>query len=576
MVKIITIDAMRRIEAAADVAGISYALMMERAGAGVAARAAQMLSDLPEARVTVLVGAGNNGGDGLVAGRILADETGAQVRFYLLKQRAESDTNFKAVQDRGLYIAYADDDRDMRLLRTMVASADLVIDALFGIGVRLPLKDAAARVLRGVNQAINERRAEQQAALGAGALINPVHAGLTPPPGVKVLAVDCPSGLDCDTGLLDKNTISADETVTFIAAKPGLFLLPGADEVGQLTVAPLGLPADTGDMDKEPITLVHAQSVKEMLPKRADFSHKGTYGRAFIVSGSINYTGAAALAAKAAYNVGAGLVTVAAPQPVLTALAAKLLEPTWLPLPHDMGVIAESAANLVLGEMTRTRALLVGPGLGQEETTGKFLKALFTSAGKPQHPARRGIGFTSATPANSPQQQDTEIETSLPPLVIDADGLNLLAGMDNWSALLPPDTIITPHPGEMSRLTGQTTEQIQKNRWETARQAAAQWDVIVLLKGAHTVIAAPDGRLAVLPFKTDALATAGTGDVLAGAIAGLLAQGAPAFEAAVCGGYLHGLAAEMAGHQFGSGRGVCAGDVLDMLPYACGMVDQES
>lgn len=576
MVKIVTIDAMRKIEAAADAAGTSYALMMERAGAGVAARAAQMLSGLLQARVTVLVGAGNNGGDGLVAGRILADETSTEVRFYLLKRRDGNDPNFKEVLERGLFMVYADDDRDLRVLRNMVASADLVIDALFGIGVRLPLKDGAARIMRTTNQAIHERQAEYQAAQQTGAIIHPTEVEFLPQRGVKVLAVDCPSGLDCDTGILDKNAIPADETITFIAAKPGLFLLPGANTVGRLAVASLGLPADTGGMDKEPITLAHARSIKTMLPERHDFSHKGTYGRTLIVSGSINYTGAAALAAKAAYNIGAGLVTVAAPHPVLALLAAQLLEPTWLPLPHDMGVIAESAANLLIEAMIDARALLVGPGLGQEETTGKFLKSLLAKAGQSQLPTRRSIGFTPAQAIDSLQKQDAHANSSLPPLIIDADGLNLLAKIENWPALLPLNSIITPHPGEMSRLTGQSVEYIQQNRWEMARQAAAQWKVIILLKGAHTVIAAPDGRMTILPFKTDALATAGTGDVLAGAIAGLVAQGAPAFEAAVCGGYLHGLAAEMAAQQFGSGRGVCAGDVLDMLPYACGMLDHKS
>jgi NAD(P)H-hydrate epimerase len=183
--------------------------------------------------------------------------------------------------------------------------------------------------------------------------------------------------------------------------------------------------------------------------------------------------------------------------------------------------------------------------------------------------ARRKIGFMFDNTATA----DADVsDTNLPPLVIDADGLNLLSEIENWWTLLPPRTILTPHPGEMARLAGMETDEVQSNRWEIAARKAADWNAIVVLKGAHTVIAESDGRVAVLPFKTDALATAGTGDILAGAITGLLAQGLSPFEAAFVGGYIHGLAGQQAAEWLGSTRAVIAGDVLDSLTDAIALV----
>jgi NAD(P)H-hydrate epimerase len=558
---------MRRIEAAADGAGVSYDQMMQSAGRATAERVLEILADCPEPRVTVLIGPGNNGGDGLVAGRIVAEQSDTQVRFYLLKPRDTDDPNFVAVRDAGLLIANAQDDRDKRVLRNMVASADVVIDALFGIGVNLPIKDEAAKVLRNVRQMLDEQ--SQLASSNSSVMPSKPQARLSTKP--YVIAVDCPSGLNCDTGELDPNAIPADETITFIAAKPGLLTFPGAEMVGKLSVAPIGVSQDIDELNNERRTLVDAAMARRLLPVRPANANKGTFGKAMVVAGSLNYIGAAGLAAHAAYRIGAGLVTVGAPQPVVAVLAAQLLEPTWLLLPHDMGVLSEGAAEVILGEVGNYQALLLGPGWGREETTKSLLSALFArTATAPKRTARRKIGFAAGATASEAANNS---EISLPPLVVDADGLNLLSEIEDWSTLLPVRTILTPHPGEMARLSGLDKDEIEANRWEIVARKAAEWNVVLVLKGAHTLIAEPDGRIAALPFKTDALATAGTGDVLAGSIVGLLAQGLAPFDAAVVGGYLHGLAGQQAAEWLGSTRSVVAGDVLDGMAEAIALVE---
>jgi ADP-dependent NAD(P)H-hydrate dehydratase / NAD(P)H-hydrate epimerase len=567
LIKVVSVEQMRQIEAAADAASMSYDQMMQAAGRAAADRVLELIADRQDARVTVLVGPGNNGGDGLVAGRIVAQESVAQVRFYLLKAREDSDANFIAVKEAGLLIANAQDDRDKRVLRNMVASADVVVDALFGIGVQLPIKDEAAKVLRNVRQALDgqEDLPPRRALI---TLASPDDSRPATKP--YVVAVDCPSGLDCDTGELDKNAIPADETITFIAAKPGLFIFPGAEAVGQLSVAPIEIPEDLEPLQNEKRIVVDGDSVRDLLPARPANANKGTFGKALVVAGSVNFVGASGLSAQAAYRVGTGLVTVGAPHPVVALLAAQFLEPTWLLLPHDMGVLSENAAELIQEEVGEYNALLLGPGWGRENTTRGLLTRLFEKPAAPsKRIARRKIGFMFDSTATA----DGEVtETNLPPLVIDADGLNLLSEIENWWTLLPARTVLTPHPGEMARLAGITTEEVQAKRWEIAARKAVDWNAVVVLKGAHTVIAEPDGRVAILPFKTDALATAGTGDILAGAITGLLAQGLSPFEAALVGGYIHGLAGQQAAEWLGSTRAVIAGDVLDSLTEAIALL----
>jgi NAD(P)H-hydrate epimerase len=373
-----------------------------------------------------------------------------------------------------------------------------------------------------------------------------------------LVAVDCPSGLDCDTGTLDQATLPVDMTITFAYPKVGLLRFPGAGATGELVVADIAIPPKLAE--GIPLEMATPQMVRALLPKRPLSAHKGTFGRVLIVAGSANYVGAAALAGAGATRVGTGLVTLGLPLPIQAAVAAHLPEATYLLLPHDLGVIASGAVNVLRERIQEYEALLLGPGLTREKETAAFVNAFL---GLERSERRGHIGFVSSGVTEEREQ------APLPPLVIDADGLNSLAVASRWWESLPPDTILTPHPGEMARLMGGevTAKEIQDDREGVARRMAAKWKAVVVLKGAFTAIAAPDSRVVVLPFANPGLATAGSGDVLAGAIVGLRAQGMGAFEAAVSGSYLHGLAGELARKELGD-MGMVAGDLAPRLPLA--------
>ncbi|MGH2537509.1 MAG: NAD(P)H-hydrate dehydratase [Candidatus Promineifilaceae bacterium] len=551
MLKLFSVAQMRAAEQAADAAGVSFAQMMEAAGAAVAEAIAGRVP--PAGRtVTVLVGPGNNGGDGLVAGRYLA-QAGAEVAFYLAAARPADDPNLAAAHELGLQALSADFDQRFRVLRTRLNVTDILVDALLGTGVSRPIEGALARLLAQVKAGVGERRAilaeqarprlvapgrppagEGQAGrdLGSGRLALP---GPTPSirsasyPGLLIAAVDCPSGLNCDSGALDELSLAADLTVTFAGPKRGHFTFPGAAACGELVVADIGIPADLEEVKEIPVQVVTAGQARAWLPPRPRDGHKGSFGRVLVAGGSARYLGAPALAGRAAYRAGAGLVALAVPAGLRPALAGQLPEATYPLLPAAEELDAPSARALLemLGDY---QALLVGPGLGG---AAAFFEALLA---RPE---------------------------ALPPLVVDADGLNLLAKLAEWPSRLPAGSLLTPHPVEMARLMGISADDVKgRDRLELAQAKAAEWGHVVVLKGAYTIIAAPDGRAAVLPFAEPALATAGSGDVLAGVVAALLGQGLAAFEAAALGGYL----AAAAGASAGVEAGLLASEIADRVP----------
>ncbi|MBI5960791.1 MAG: bifunctional ADP-dependent NAD(P)H-hydrate dehydratase/NAD(P)H-hydrate epimerase, partial [Chloroflexi bacterium] len=457
MAKIVTTEQMKAVEKAADAKGHSYAAMMELAGRAVAERVKVWVAGRAQPRIAILVGPGNNGGDGLVAGRLLKEEiAGATVGAFLLEPRAEDDTVFTAARDAGVFIADAENDKAQgyRVLQNLVANADVVVDALFGTGFKPPIKGEAIKVLQAARKALALRESDRPAPPYTTPADPPEPFDLSP----IILAVDCPSGLDCDSGELDSHALNAHETVTFAAAKPGLLAFPGAEAVGKLHIANIGLPARLPALDKITLTLVEAADVNARLPKRPLDSHKGTFGKAMIAAGSLNYTGAAYLAAAAAYRVGAGLVTVGAPQIIIPTLAAMLPEATWVLLPHDMGVLNEAAVKVLRKELEGYTALLLGPGFGTEDVTGDFLRDLLQPKEELRH--SRAMGFVPMEADQKPA--DANNSTTLPPLVLDADGLNLLADMDDWTTLIPPNTILTPHPAEFARLAKIERDEVQK------------------------------------------------------------------------------------------------------------------
>ncbi len=546
--KVVTVDQMQRIEADSHAAGHSYAVMMEHAGRAVA-HAVTARSNVRDIQVLVLVGPGSNGGDGLVAARYLHG-LGALVTCYLYGERSSAeDENLRLVLDGEVSLVSAGEDRAGQRLRSLVGEASILIDALLGTGTRLPLRGDLADLLDAVRASVVKRRLPPRD--GLEALLPRARAEAREQ--LLVIGVDGPTGLDYDSGELDELAIPADLSVTFAYPKVGHFRLPGAAAVGELIVADIGTdPALADDITLEVVT---PAMVREWLPARPADAHKGTFGKAMIVAGSVNYTGAAYLAGASAARVGAGLVTLALPAAIHTAVAARLAEPTYLLLPDAMGVISPDGARVLRRELVGYDVLLVGPGLGHEEETVAFIETLLECGDQ-----RRSMGFRS-------EESRTGLHGDLPPLVLDADGLNILSEMQGGLERLPADSILTPHPGEMARLMRRSVAQVQENRLATARSQAAEWRQVVVLKGAYTVVAGPDGRAVIEPFANPGLATAGTGDVLAGAIAALRAQGLAPFEAAAAGAYLHGLAGELARHRQGA-AGMVAGDVVAHLPDA--------
>jgi hydroxyethylthiazole kinase-like uncharacterized protein yjeF len=551
--KVVTVSQMQEIERETDQAGTSYGQMMENAGRAVAQAIMDRL-DTDGRSVIVLVGPGNNGGDGLVAGRYLA-QAGARVAFYLFKPRTPDDPNFARIQQMGLPVILADDDEDWQTLHKMIAKADVVVDSLLGTGVDRPVGGTVKSILEQSAIALDANR-RRRVALHRGPT-SPRKLTVAPTALPLVVAVDCPSGLNCDTGSLDPAAIPADLTVTFAAPKMGQFLFPGAAALGELVIADIGSPADLPAVEAVRLELATASGVRQLLPLRPLDAHKGTCGKVMIVAGSINYTGAAALSGEGAYRAGAGLVTLAVPGILHGPLAARLAEATFLLLPHEMGAVTEDAVPILMEALDGYDALLIGPGLGRDQKTRGFLRALL--AGE-RSAAKGRIGFVSSSATAGPPSQ----ASPMPPTVIDADGLNLLAELEKWPSLLRPNCVLTPHPGEMARLVDRPRDAVVADRIGVAQEAAVDWGQVVVLKGAFTVVAAPDGQTTLLPFAEPALATAGSGDVLAGAIAAMLGMGLAPFQAAVAGAFLHGASGQMAAAEIGS-RGVMAGDLPRFL-----------
>jgi ADP-dependent NAD(P)H-hydrate dehydratase / NAD(P)H-hydrate epimerase len=536
IMKLVSVAEMQAIEKEADKSGLTYAQMMENAGRNLGETIRGAYFEDEQAGALGLVGSGNNGGDTLVALAYLADH-GWQTTAYLVRPREEGDPLVQRLLERGGEVVDSQNDKKLKQLRELVQAHPVVFDGVLGTGIRLPLKTEVAAALEAVRQTIDE---------------------MDDPP--YVVAVDCPSGVDLDSGEVAPECIPADMTVTMAAVKAGLLRFPAFYYVGTLHMVDIGKIDHLSAWESVNRFVADAPWVAERLPERPMDAHKGTFGTALVVAGSFNYTGAAILAGEAAYRAGAGMVTLGVPTPLHMVLAARLPEVTWVLLPHDMGVISRSAAKVVRENLERVSSLLLGPGFGLEDTTRDFLSQLL---GATSAQSRTSIGFTHPAAENQPDKPPSE--TSLPSLVIDADGLKLLAKISGWPRQLPVMSILTPHPGEMSVLTDLPKEEIQADRIGAAERFASEWGHVVVLKGAFTVIAAPDGRTAVIPVASAALARAGTGDILAGLVAGLLAQKMESFEAAVAGAWIHAQAGLEAAELLGSEASVLAGDVLNSV-----------
>jgi NAD(P)H-hydrate epimerase len=481
---------------------------MDHAGHSVATFLRERLGgDVAGRDILVLVGPGNNGGDGRVMGRYLT-EWGANITYYAWKeQRLEIGARTISVND------------DLAAVRETITQSAVVVDALLGTGTARPLTPSMRQLLACVAEE-KQRRSQ-----------------------LLILAVDLPTGLNADTGAVDEGTLAADLTVTLAFPKLGLFFFPGANYIGDLKIGGIGLPDDM------PITagleLLDAAMLRPLLPKRPLDSNKGTFGKVMVLAGSLPYPGSAYLAATAAGRIGAGLVTLAVSPELALIYAEKLSEATFHLMPPNSATPEERAGSLLdaLKTLKGYRALVVGPGLGQSDETRALLLRLFA-----------GI---RALP-----------EDERPRLLVDADGLNNLSHVERWWEQLPAETVITPHPGEMARLRGGAkVSGGGPDRLEVIREVARDWQLTIVLKGANTLIAGADGALRINAPGNPALATAGTGDVLAGTIGGLLAQGLAPLDAASAGVYLHSRAGFHVSARLGD-AGLLAADLLPELPLA--------
>ena len=530
--KLVNVETMRTIEKKAVQHGLSVDKMMENAGQSLGKWVVKNLYEYRSNKVIGLVGAGNNGGDTLIALEYLAKQ-GWKVGACVVRPKADNDPLLVRLRQADGWVSQYEENNTSAWFSDFLENHSIVLDGILGTGLHLPLKEDMAAVLAKAKEAVLKYQ------------------------DIAIVAVDCPSGVDCDSGETAPETIRASYTVCMAAVKEGLVKMPGFLLAGKIAVVDIGLPEDLAENHRIKQHVVDEEMVQSILPLRPMDAHKGTFGTVLAVAGSVNYTGAALLAGKAAYRIGAGLVTMAVPTPLYNVIAGQFPEVTWLLLPHEQGVIAEGATELVRKNANKATALLLGPGWGLEETTFRFVKRLFEGEVAKE---RRSIGFAPSTSKTS-----LTAELELPALVVDADGLKLLARISNWPDLLPKLSVLTPHPGEMSILCGLSKDQIQADRFAVALKFAHQWGHIVVLKGALTAVASPDGRLAVIPVASPALARAGTGDVLAGIITGLRAQGVSAFEAAVAGAWIHAQAGLLAAHRIGTTASVVAGDVLDAI-----------
>ncbi len=491
--------------------GIPGLVLMENAGLQVVQLIQKIHPSRNRGRVAIFCGRGNNGGDGFVIARHLR-RLGYRITIWALEQvsayQGDAAVNYQILLRQGEEVLSLKKNNPLAFIEDLEAD-DLIVDALLGTGLRRPVSGPLAEVIT----ALNSSEAE-------------------------VISVDIPSGVSASTGEVLGVAVQAHHTVTFALPKRGLLLFPGAACTGRLIVADIGMPAELTTAAELRENLVTVNFVQACLPLQRLDGHKGTYGRALILAGSPGMTGAAALAGEAALRGGAGLVYVGTAEELRPVLEAKLKEVIVRGFPGDgRGNLTEKGSGKIMQSAAACQALALGPGLQPTPETLYLFKNLCK-------------------------------EVSVP-LVVDAGALGALALEPQFLKQIAGKAplILTPHPGEMSRLVGDSVSGVQRKRWTLAVDKAQEWQAVVVLKGAHTVIALPDGELYLNPTGNPLLSTAGTGDLLTGLITALAAQGLEAAQAAICGAYLHGLAADLLQAHSGS-RGFIAGDVLNFIPAA--------
>lgn len=490
-------------ESASQSAKIPGVVLMENAALACVNEIGKKF-DISSTGFAVFCGKGNNGGDGLAIARHLFNK-GADVYVYLTSGAGftgDALINYEIVRTLGIAVIPLD---NPSLLKNFVKSADCVIDAILGTGAQGAPYGAAEAAIKAINE----------------------HARY-------VVSVDMPSGANSDTGDVPGEAVRADKTVTFAAYKRGMFLYPAADCCGEIVLADISMPSYIMEVKAGRCFAADEKSVGSVFPRRHNNSHKGDYGKVLVIGGSVGMAGAVAMAAKACMRCGAGLVTAAVPASVNNIVQNKIDEVMTLPLPEESGRIARNAAERLARRANTYDAVLIGPGMGRSESVTAFISEFLP---------RLSV-----------------------PAVIDADGIFAVAKNDGILARCKNEIIITPHSQEFYYLTGKTAEETEKSRFTSSAEFASENGVTLILKGHHTIITAADGDCTVNTTGNPGMAGAGSGDVLGGMCAALLARGVGAYDAAVSAVYLHGAAGDYAAARLGA-DGMCAGDIIKAIPH---------
>ena len=507
---LVTAAQMRELDRLTIQSGTPGHILMERAGQGATDALLKTFAPIlanKKKPVLVVAGKGNNGGDGFVIARLLKKQ-GVACEVFLLAERSavsgDAGRNLQAfVRMRGRVTEISQEDQ-LALVQDKLSRCGLVVDALFGTGLNAPVRGQAAALIERVNAS-----------------------------GLPVVAVDIPSGLDADRGQVLGTAIRATLTATFGYAKLGQVVYPGADYVGRLVVVDIGIAAEAVAAVQPTMGLLVPEEVGRLIHERRPEAHKGDFGHLLALAGARGKSGAALLCASAALRAGTGLVTLGGPESLLPVFSSVLLEAMTQPLPERADGSLRVAPKALKQALQGRTAVAFGPGIGVSADTIKLTQWL--------------------------------LRESQLPLLIDADGLNCLATEPAMLHSASGPVILTPHPGEMARLAKTTNAEVQANRVDTARIFATQYGCYVVLKGARTVIASPDGRLWINATGNPGMASGGMGDVLAGVIGGLSAQGYAPLDACRLGVWVHGYAGDRAAQEIGP-VGLLAGDVIAQLP----------
>lgn len=509
-VKLVTAAQMRSIEQSSVEAGVSLDELMENAGLAVAEYVRSELDEIGGVygkTVVILAGPGNNGADGFVAGRHLAN-WGANVKAVLCASRRSPDPKREMGEGSGVVVVDGTAEPELDAVREDLSAADIIIDAVLGTGAGRPIGEPLSSLL----------------AVAADA-------------AVPIVALDLPTGLNSDTGEFDINGLPADLTLMLGYQKLGPAIMAGSVPTGETVLVDIGIPFGLdSQVDAELLT---SELAADIHPVRPTNGHKGTFGSTLIIGGSQEYLGAVTMATDAATRSGVGLTFVATPEPAYRLIAGDVVEAMYrsLPVTTTNELVSSAAARVALELAKQASSVVIGPGLGQSPATHEFLSILLA-----------------------------EIDSELP-LVLDADALNILSSSYKWWERFEQPAVLTPHPGEMARLLGITTEEVQQDRPAAAREAATKFNKVVVLKGAATLIAAPNGSLRVSDWVNSGLAKGGSGDVLAGLLGGLVAQQPDElFDMASLAVFIHGYAADIAREELGE-TGMRATDVTERLGH---------